>query len=342
VAMIKDKLMDKFSGFTGAFRSMDKDGSGYVSRSELEGMLLTLNLNNIRREVVETLIDFIDCTNDVEDDDDDGPTDIAYREFARAFAVEDIMTLQTTAAFAAKKKHVTPPPTPPPQNLVASAVKATIQSKFKPTQMKEAFSFFDKDKSGTITRAEIKRILVMWGQALTDAELNELFKSCDKNGDGQIDYEEFCDIVAKTPDMIQVRTLVKNPALRKGVRAEDMRRAQHTIQEHILTKFKKYQEAFKFMDVDRTGSITRAELRQGLDFLNLLGNMREEVVETLLDFIDIDGGDISYREFARVISADDVMAMAPLSIAPAEKQRQKGIGRHKMDDMPNAQGLTWM
>ena len=43
-----------------------------------------------------------------------------------------------------------------------------------------------------------------------------------------------------------------------------------------------------------------------------------------------------------MISADDVMAMAPLSLVPAEVQSQNSMGRHKMDGMPGAQGLSWL
>lgn len=89
----------------------------------------------------------------------------------------------------------------------------------------------------------------------------------------------------------------------------------------------------------QTGSITREELKQGLEELNL--RLREDVCDNLLDFIDIDGGDIEYREFARVLSADDIMQMSPLSIGPAAVQKRSGIGRTKMTDMPGAQGLSW-
>ena len=43
-------------------------------------------------------------------------------------------------------------------------------------------------------------------------------------------------------------------------------------------------------------------------------SIREEVFQTLFDFMDADGdGDISYPEFARVVSAEDIMIMAPVS-----------------------------
>ena len=336
--VIKDKLMDKFSGLTQAFRAMDLDSSGYVSRHELERMLHNLNLSGIRPVVIDTLVDFIDCINDVADDDEEGATDIAYREFARAFATDDIMSMQALAILERKG----PPPTPPPQNLVAENVQKVVMSKFKPDQMKKAFDFLDVDKSKSLTRAEMKRALFEWGMLLTDDEMTELFKACDKDGDGTIDYSEFCDMVAKQPHLTKTRSLVKNPALRKGVREKDLRMAQHFVKEHFTTKFGRLTKAFQFVDRDRTGTITREELRLVIGEFNLT-NIRPEVIENLIDFIDIDPeGDIEYKEFARVISADDVMAMAPLSLVPAEIQSQNSMGRHKMDGMPGAQGLSWL
>ena len=336
--VIKDKLMDKFSGLTQAFRAMDLDSSGYVSRHELERMLHNLNLSGIRPVVIDTLVDFIDCINDVADDDEGGATDIAYREFARAFATDDIMSMQALAILERKG----PPPTPPPQNLVAENVQKVVMSKFKPDQMKKAFDFLDVDKSKSLTRAEMKRALFEWGMLLTDDEMAELFKACDKDGDGTIDYSEFCDMVAKQPHLTKTRSLVKNPALRKGVREKDLRMAQHFVKEHFTTKFGRLTKAFQFVDRDRTGTITREELRLVIGEFNLT-NIRPEVIENLIDFIDIDPeGDIEYKEFARVISADDVMAMAPLSLVPAEVQSQNSMGRHKMDGMPGAQGLSWL
>ena len=58
-SIIKDKFFDKYSGFQAAFRSVD-EMAGYINRAELEQCLVSLNLN-IRKEAVDTLIDFIDC-----------------------------------------------------------------------------------------------------------------------------------------------------------------------------------------------------------------------------------------------------------------------------------------
>lgn len=340
--LIKNKLGEKFNSFTAAFRSMDKDGSGYVTRKELTDMLSHLNLGGARAALIDTLIDFVDIENDVDDRDDDGDCDIGYPEFARAFTIDDIMNMKPSAETLKKRNPAPPPPpTPPPQNIVASQVSQAIQAKFKPDQMLMAFNFFDKDKSKSLTRAEVRRILATWGVPLTDEELIELFKTCDSDGNGKIDYKEFCDIVSNNPAIANTREVVTEPALRKGVRPADLRRCQRTVHDTLTTKYGKLADAFKFFDKDRTNSITREELKWGLGELNLNTMFKDEVVENLLDFIDIDPqGDIEFREFARVVAADDVLSMAPLR-AFQTVQQSTGYGRNKMNDMPGMQGLSW-
>jgi len=50
-----------------------------------------------------------------------------------------------------------------------------------------AFKVFDKDNSGTISTEELRNVLRSLGESLTDAELDEMVKVADVNGDGQID-----------------------------------------------------------------------------------------------------------------------------------------------------------
>ena len=89
--------------------------------------------------------------------------------------------------------------------------------------------------------------------------------------------------------------------------------AHSQVRSRITAKYNRhsFSSAFKWIDADRTGSITRDEFKEALKQLNLAG-IRENILDTLCDFIDQDGtGSMEYSEFARVLSADDVMMMAP-------------------------------
>ncbi len=57
--------------------------------------------------------------------------------------------------------------------------------------MIEAFKFFDRDNSGYITAEELKQVLDTIGQKLTKAEIEEIIRQADVDGDHTINYQEF-------------------------------------------------------------------------------------------------------------------------------------------------------
>ena len=83
------------------------------------------------------------------------------------------------------------------------------------------------------------------------------------------------------------------------------------VKEKLLTKYSTFNKAFKGLDKDRTGNITRAELETALVEMQLTNGIRPEVVSSLVDLIDDEGeGVIEFDEFAKVLSADNVLSMA--------------------------------
>jgi Ca2+-binding EF-hand superfamily protein len=63
------------------------------------------------------------------------------------------------------------------------------------SRLKLAFSVFDKDNSGRITADEMRSVMSQFG--LSDAELDEMVKEVDEDGDGSIGFEEFCKLAAR-------------------------------------------------------------------------------------------------------------------------------------------------
>lgn len=57
--------------------------------------------------------------------------------------------------------------------------------------------YFDKDGSGTITKDELRTCLQSDDFTLTENEINSLLDGVDENGDGEIDYHEFIDMMGK-------------------------------------------------------------------------------------------------------------------------------------------------
>ena len=62
------------------------------------------------------------------------------------------------------------------------------------SNLKEAFDFFDKDKSGTISWGEINEI-ISGGKSQSKKLMNEFLKQIGKKANEEISFKEFCKIV---------------------------------------------------------------------------------------------------------------------------------------------------
>ncbi|KAF9198279.1 hypothetical protein BGZ49_000928, partial [Haplosporangium sp. Z 27] len=56
-------------------------------------------------------------------------------------------------------------------------------------ELKETFKVFDKDGNGFITTAEFRQVLISLGERYTDAEINQMIRDNDIDGDGRINYQ---------------------------------------------------------------------------------------------------------------------------------------------------------
>ncbi|MEU4843866.1 EF-hand domain-containing protein [Streptomyces gilvosporeus] len=62
-------------------------------------------------------------------------------------------------------------------------------------EIREAFHVFDKDGNGVISSSELRHVMTSLGEKLTDDEVDEMLREADVDGDGQINYEEFCKMM---------------------------------------------------------------------------------------------------------------------------------------------------
>lgn len=66
-----------------------------------------------------------------------------------------------------------------------------FQKEKPPEDYVEAFKFFDKDGDGFISRTELRHIMNTVDVSLAEADIEEMIKEADANGDGKIDFDEF-------------------------------------------------------------------------------------------------------------------------------------------------------
>jgi len=75
---------------------------------------------------------------------------------------------------------------------------AKMAEKDSREEIGKAFRLFDDDETGKISFKNLKRVSKELGENMTDEELQEMIDEADRDGDGEINSEEFLRIMKKT------------------------------------------------------------------------------------------------------------------------------------------------
>ncbi|VDP89645.1 unnamed protein product, partial [Echinostoma caproni] len=73
-----------------------------------------------------------------------------------------------------------------------------MQDKDAKEEILKAFKLFDDDETGKISFKNLKRVAKELGENLTDEELQEMIEEADRDGDGEVNEQEFLRIMKKT------------------------------------------------------------------------------------------------------------------------------------------------
>merc|ERR1719208_562555 len=155
------------------------------------------------------------------------------------------------------------------------------------TSVREAFRKFDADNDGQISRQEVMQGASSCGLRLSSEEVDTLFILGDKDGNGQIDFSEFAQIMIPTaPEKIaKLKKCFRN---RSEVEA-----------------------AFRRWDVNKDGSISLDELKAGLNGSGIL--FTEQEAETCFAVADRDGdNEVSMEEFVDLLSTSNSTSCGPI------------------------------
>ena len=137
-------------------------------------------------------------------------------------------------------------------------------------EFKDVFSLFDKDGDGTVSTKELGVVMRALGQNPTDAEIAEMIKEVDQDGNGEVDFEEFCQLMIKKMN-------------------------ENEPEEELV-------EVFKIFDKNNDEKIDAEDLK--IIFTELGEDVSDEDCRMMIDEHDIDGDqELDFDEFVNLMMA---------------------------------------
>ncbi|KAL1510146.1 hypothetical protein AB1Y20_006478 [Prymnesium parvum] len=137
-------------------------------------------------------------------------------------------------------------------------------------ELYEAFSLFDKDRSGYIDREELGLLMKSLGVDLDQIALNNLYTEMDPSGDGQIDFKEFAQAMARDPEeqqsTVEMATAIFSMLDKSGdgkVSIAEMKSAMISMNPSL--KDEDIQAAMLLFDKNGTGDMSKQEFVQGIE-----------------------------------------------------------------------------
>lgn len=136
-------------------------------------------------------------------------------------------------------------------------------------ELKEAFDLLDKDRKGTITAKDLGTLMRSLDHDVTDEDLEDMINGVDNDGNGTLDFGEFCAIMTRT---------MKDTDTEEEIR-----------------------EAFNHFDKNKTGFISAHELR---DVMKVLGDdlTEEEIAEMIAEADHDKDGKVSIDDFVKMMT----------------------------------------
>ncbi|KAJ4709046.1 Calmodulin-like protein [Melia azedarach] len=168
-------------------------------------------------------------------------------------------------------------------NPQVSSSKSERRASYKKTELKRVFATFDKDGDGFITQKELRESLKNLRLTVSEKEAEEMVEKVDANGDGLIDFDEFC---MPYEALMGVENHQQEGIVEEGGGEGDLK------------------EAFDVFDKDKDGLISVEELGSVLSSLGLNEGKKIENCKEMIRKVDMDGdGMVSFDEFRRMMKA---------------------------------------
>merc|ERR1719495_2107394 len=216
-----------------AFKTYDRDGDGAIDKGELHKALTNYKFNFSDQEV-----DIIFAAGDI-----DGDGHVDFEEFMYLMCPS---TAQIVKKFRDSYKTI--------------------------NEVKAAFRKYEKNRDGGLSKGELNRMMMSTGHSFTDMEVDAIMNLGDKDGDGEIDLDEFMILMTPTAS----ETLSK---IRKGINS-----------------IADVKGLFKAIDVDGDGLLSKEEMlnspgckfdKEQIEAIYELGDSNGDLVLDMEEFIGV-------------------------------------------------------
>lgn len=161
----------------------------------------------------------------------------------------------------------------------------TTTSSSSRDELRGVFATFDKNNDGYITREELRESLKNIGISAGERDVADMVEKVDSNGDGLIDFDEFCELFDSISGVGDYGEEERGEAEERGADGD-------------------LKEAFDVFDGNKDGLITVEELGLVLSSLGFTeGKMMEDCKE-MIRKVDMDGdGMVNFDEFKKMMKA---------------------------------------
>ncbi len=137
-------------------------------------------------------------------------------------------------------------------------------------EFREIFNLVDKDGGGSISKEELAELMDTLGIEITTEELDAMVREIDASGDGNIDFEEFVEVMSKKVSATYT--------------SEQVKHAFHAFEEGDQPGF------------DRAETIVRALCTYGTE------KMTQEQALDLVSQLEVDpNGLVNYEEYVNIM-----------------------------------------
>ncbi len=146
-------------------------------------------------------------------------------------------------------------------------------------RFRDAYNIFDKDGDGGVSVHELAHVMRCLGQDASDEDVRRMFNEVDQDGSGEIDFDEFLEIM-------------KNHVVGDGTKK--LKNSSDFTEED-------WAEAFTVFDLDGDGFITAEEL--GTVLANMGESLQTFELEEMVQEADSDNdGKLSLEDFVKVMA----------------------------------------